>query len=49
MDDKPLKIIAKQVFLGEYGRLLIRQASVVQDDGKEGTMDVQAAIVVDEA
>ena len=30
-------------------RSLIRQVSVVQDDGEEGTMDVQAAVVVDEA
>ena len=41
--------MAKQVFLGGCGRSLRRQVSVVEDDGEEGTMDVQAAIVVDEA
>ena len=41
--------MAKQVFLGTCERSLIRQVSVVQDDGEEGTMDVQAAVVVDEA
>jgi hypothetical protein len=39
----------KEVFLGECWRLLRRQVSIVQDDGEEGTMDAQTAIVVDEA
>ena len=40
--------MAKQVFLGKCGRALRQQMLIVEDDGEEGTMDVQAAIVVDE-
>ena len=41
--------VAEQVLLGGGWRSLRRRASVVEDDVEEGTVDVQAAIVVDEA